>query len=124
MLDVKKTVLSDSMTISGEYAYCHGKKGVIYCAPLNDLNDAKALYQLPLGCTDPMEDGYPHVDFIYGNNSAILPVIVLGFAVITPYLAAIYAVIMFAIYFLVKYLEKEKLDKLSEIEKMNIQDLE
>lgn len=55
--------------------------------------------------------------------AVILPVIVLCFAVIILYFA-IYAVIMFAIYFLVKYLEKERLEKLSEIDKMNIQDLE
>lgn len=53
----------------------------------------------------------------------ILPVIVLCFAVIIPFVA-LTSIIMFVIYFVVKYLEKEKQEKLSEIEKMNIQDLE
>lgn len=53
----------------------------------------------------------------------ILPTIVLCFAVIMP-IVAITSIVMFVIYFVVKYLEKEKKDKMSEIDKMNIQDLE
>lgn len=53
----------------------------------------------------------------------ILPTIVLCFAVIIP-IVAITSIVMFVINFVVKYLEKEKKDKMSEIDKMNIQDLE
>lgn len=55
--------------------------------------------------------------------AVILPVVVLWFSVIILY-AAIISAIMFVIYFVVKYLEKEKQKKLSELEKMNIHDLE
>lgn len=55
--------------------------------------------------------------------AVILPVVVLCFAVIIPPVA-ITSIIMFVIYFVIKHLEKEKQGKLSEIEKMNIQDLE
>lgn len=77
-LDVKKFVLSDSITISGDYAYYRGKEGVIYQAQLDDINDARAIYQLPKGCTNPRSDGYPYVDFISGKNSAIMTYIVNG----------------------------------------------
>lgn len=77
-LDIKKFVMSDSMTISGEYAYYRGEEGVIYIAPLENLNNARALYQLPTGCVNPREDGYPHVDFTSGKNSAIMTYIVNG----------------------------------------------
>ena len=61
---------------------------------------------------------------IKGSKLAIiLPTIVLCFAVIMP-IVAITSIVMFVIYFVVKYLEKEKKDKMSEIDKMNIQDLE
>lgn len=53
----------------------------------------------------------------------ILPTVVLCFAVIMP-IIAITSIIMFVIYIVVKYLEKEKQNKVSEIDKMNIQDLE
>ncbi|WMJ76075.1 MULTISPECIES: hypothetical protein [unclassified Sedimentibacter] len=55
--------------------------------------------------------------------AVILPVVVLCFSVIMP-IVALTGIIMFVIYFVVKYLEKEKKNKLSEIDKMNIQDLE
>ncbi len=55
--------------------------------------------------------------------AVILPTIVLCFAVILP-IVAITAIIMFVIYFVVRHLEKEKQEKMSEIEKMNIQDLD
>ncbi|PKM49667.1 MAG: hypothetical protein CVV02_15060 [Firmicutes bacterium HGW-Firmicutes-7] len=55
--------------------------------------------------------------------AVILPVVVLCFAVLIPFIA-ITSIIMFVIYFVVKYLDKEKQEKLSEIDKMNIQDLE
>lgn len=61
---------------------------------------------------------------IQGSKLAIiLPAIVLCFAVIMP-IVAITSIVMFVINFVVKYLEKEKKDKISEIDKMNIQDLE
>lgn len=53
----------------------------------------------------------------------ILPTVVLCFAVLLPFIA-IPSIVMFVINFVVKYLDKEKQEKLSEIEKMNIQDLE
>lgn len=53
----------------------------------------------------------------------ILPVIVMCFAVIIP-IIAITGIIMFVIYFVVKNGEKERKEKISELEKMNIQDLE
>lgn len=53
----------------------------------------------------------------------ILPVVVLCFAIIIPP-TIITSIIMFVIYFVMKHLEKERQEKLSEIDKMNIQDLE
>jgi len=55
--------------------------------------------------------------------AVILPTIVLCFAIIIP-IFAVTSIIMFVINYVVKYLEKEKQGKISEIEKMNIQDLE
>jgi len=55
--------------------------------------------------------------------AVILPTIVLCFAIIIP-IFAVTSIIMFVINYVVKYLEKEKQGKMSEIEKMNIQDLE
>lgn len=60
---------------------------------------------------------------IHSRMAIILPVVILCFSVIVPFVA-ITSIIMFVIYFVEKYLEKEKREKLSEIEKMNIQDLE
>ncbi len=60
---------------------------------------------------------------IQSKTAIILPVVILCFSVIAPFIA-ITSIIMFVIYFVVRYLEKEKREKLSEIDKMNIQDLE
>ncbi len=53
----------------------------------------------------------------------VLPTIVLCFAIIMP-ISVLISIIMFAIYYTVNYMRKQKLDKMSEIDKMNIQDLE
>jgi hypothetical protein len=53
----------------------------------------------------------------------ILPTIVLCFAIIMP-INVLTSIIMFVIYYVVNYMRKEKSDKMSEIDKMNIQDLE
>ncbi|MDF2948067.1 MAG: hypothetical protein K0R07_77 [Sedimentibacter sp.] len=60
---------------------------------------------------------------IQSRMAIILPVVILCFAVIVP-MVAITSIIMFVIYYVVKYLEKEKQEKLTELEKMNIQDLD
>ncbi|MDD4047156.1 MAG: hypothetical protein WCR90_05750 [Sedimentibacter sp.] len=53
----------------------------------------------------------------------ILPTIVLCFAIIMP-INVLTSIIMFVINYVVNYMRKEKSDKMSEIDKMNIQDLE
>ncbi len=53
----------------------------------------------------------------------ILPIIIACFFVILGFYAVIIAAIMYGIYFVVQYVEKDKQSKLSEIEKMNIEDL-
>lgn len=54
----------------------------------------------------------------------ILPVVVACFSVILGFYALMIAALMLAIYFLIKFIDKEKQARLSEIQKMNIQDLD
>lgn len=54
----------------------------------------------------------------------ILPVVVACFSVILGFYALMIAALMLAIYFLIKFIDKEKQARLSEIKKMNIQDLD
>lgn len=58
------------------------------------------------------------------KGAIILPLIVACFFIILGLYALFIAAIMFGIYFVMRYIEKEKERKLSEIEKMNIQDLD
>ncbi len=53
----------------------------------------------------------------------ILPLIVACFTVIVGFLALGLSAVMFLIYFVHNHLEKQKRSRLSEIEKMNIEDL-
>ena len=53
----------------------------------------------------------------------VLPIISACFFVIIGFYALIISAIMFGIYFIMKHIEKEKKDKQSELDKMNIQDL-
>ena len=54
------------------------------------------------------------------KGAIVLPIIVACFFIILGLYAIIMAAIMFGIYFVMRYIEKEKQSKLSEIEKMNI----
>lgn len=58
------------------------------------------------------------------NLAFALPIVVACFFVFLGFYALIIALIMFIIYFAMKYIEKENQKKRSEIEKMNIQDLD
>lgn len=54
----------------------------------------------------------------------VLPIIVACFFILFGFYALIIAAIMYGIYFVMKYVEKEKCSKQNELERMNIQDLE
>lgn len=60
---------------------------------------------------------------INSKVAVILPIVMACFFVVLGFYALIIAAIMFGIYFVMRYLKKEKQVKLSEIEKMNIEDL-
>lgn len=55
--------------------------------------------------------------------ATILPIITACGFILTGFHAIITAGIMFGIFFVMKYLDKEKQSKQSELQKMNIQDL-
>ncbi len=59
----------------------------------------------------------------HSKFAVVLPVIVACFAVLFGFLAIMVSAIMFLIYFVFTFSEKEKIKKLSEIDKMNIEDL-
>ncbi len=54
----------------------------------------------------------------------ILPIIVACFFVVFGIYAIITSAIMFLIYFILKHIEKQRQEKQSELNRMNIQDLE
>lgn len=54
----------------------------------------------------------------------VLPIITACFFVVIGFYALIISAIMFVIYFAMKHIEKEQQYKQSELDKMNIQDLE